>query len=223
VTRTRPRTGLLPLVLAATTGCTALHNAVALPDGRPALLEGGPDNSWYIRLLDLTQQLEFYGSKKRVWIRQRCEPLTPDQSARLTAFARAAADRQFAEARMSQQWNPLFKAKGVVRTPLFGRPYAAAFDPAVPGSGMRTRYYCSELVTEACVAAGLLPTDTTRPPSMYPRELFFGSSRIPYIRRHLDMAAWLPPSRWTAAPGAEPHIEPHPYIDGDSGGVRRVP
>jgi hypothetical protein len=195
----------------------------ALPDGRPALLEGGPDNSWYVRVLDLSHQLEFYGSLKRVWIRRRAEPLTPDESARLTAFALAAADRQFAELRLWSQGNPLVKAKGPVRTAFVGRPHAAAFDPAVPGSGMRTRYFCSELVTEACVAAGLLPADTTRPPSMYPRELFFGSSRIPYLERHLDMSAWCPPARWTAAPGAEPDIRRHPFIDGDAGGIRRGP
>jgi hypothetical protein len=124
---------------------------------------------------------------------------------------------------MAAQANPLLRAKGPVRTRFVGRPYAAHFDPADPDAGMRERYFCSELVTEACVAAGLLPPDTTRPPSMYPRELFFGTSRIPYIRDHLDMTAWLPPSRWTAYPGTEPVLEPHPFIDGDAGSIRRSP
>jgi hypothetical protein len=313
VTRTRRRLGLLPLLLATTTGCTALHDALAppdaslasgyvltdgaghldpaaaqapagipvgwlhepaycldyelrpparpyvpqpgdillatdermfarvahlvvhsgaphhsgivfaLPDGRPALLEGGPDNSWYIRLLDLTHQLEFYSSRKRVWIRPRALPLTPEQSGRLTAFALAAADRQFAEAWMVLQGNPVTRAKGPVRTRLAGRPVAADFDPSDPEAGMRKRYYCSELVTEACVAACLLPPDTTRPSSMYPRELFFGTSRVAYIRDHLDMTAWLPPRRWAACPGAGPQLRPHPFIDGDAGSIRRTP
>jgi hypothetical protein len=195
----------------------------ALPDGRPALLEGGPDNSWYLRVLDLTHQLEFYASNKRVWVRPRCVSLTPEQSDRLTAFALAAADRQFAEARMVLQGNPITRAKGTVRTRFVGRPVAADFDPASPEAGMRKQYYCSELVTEACVAAGLLPPDTTRPMSMYPRELFFGSSRIPYIQHHLDMSAWLPPSRWSASPGTEPQLRPRPFIDGDSTSIRRTP
>lgn len=195
----------------------------ALPDGSPALLEGGPDNSWYVRVLDLKQQLEFYGSKKRIWIRQRAVQLTPEQSQRLTAFALAAADRQFAEARLVLQGYFVTRAKGPVRTAFVGRPHAAHFDPASPDAGMRQRYYCSELVTEACVAAELLPADTTRPPSMYPRELFFGSSRIPYIRNHLDMSAWHPPARWTLAPGTEPDISRRTFIDGDAGSMRRSP
>jgi hypothetical protein len=195
----------------------------ALPDGWPALLEGGPDNGWYIRILDLTHQLEFYSSKKRVWIRQRAVPLTPEQSHRLTAFALAAADRQFAEARMVLQANPITRAKGQLRTPFVGRPFAADFDPADPGAGMREQYFCSELVTESCVAACLLPPKTTRPPSMYPREFFFGTSRVSYIRAYLDMTAWLPPSRWTRCPGTEPQLRPRPFIDGDSGSIRRTP
>jgi hypothetical protein len=195
----------------------------ALPDGRPALLEGGPDNTQYLRVLDLAHQLEFYSTQKRVWVRQRCVPLTPEQSYRLTVFALAAADRHFAEVRMVLQAYPLTKVKGPIRTRLFGRPYAAHFDPADPEAGMRKKYFCSELVTEACVAAGLLPPVTTRPQSMYPRELFFGTSRIPFIRHHLDMAAWLPPSRWTSCPGSEPALEPRPFIDGDAGSIRRSP
>jgi hypothetical protein len=173
--------------------------------------------------LDLTHQLEFYSSKKRVWIRQRAMPLTSEQSHRLTAFALAVADRQFAEARMVLQANPISRAKGQLRTPLVGRPFAAGFDPADPGAGMREQYFCSELVSEACVAACLLPAKTTRPPSMYPRELFFGTSRVLYIRAHLDMTAWLPPSRWTGCPGTEPPLPPHPFIDGDTGSIRRKP
>lgn len=195
----------------------------ALPDGRPALLEAGPDNSWFIRVLDLPTQLEFYHNRKRVWIRQRAVPLTPEQSHRLTVFAMNAADRPFAEARMVLQGYATTKSKGVIRTRLLGRPHAANFDPDNPDAGMRKKYFCSELVTEACVASCLLPPDTTRPVSMYPRELFFGSSRIPYIRKYLDMSAWLPPARWTASPGAEPDLERHPFIDGDAGSIRRSP
>lgn len=195
----------------------------ALPDGQPALLEGGPDNTWFIRVLDLANQLNTYAAVKRVWVRQRCVPLTGEQSRRLTAFALAAADRRFAQARMVAQGNPVTRVKGPIRTPLLGRPHAARFDPDNPEPGMRKKYFCTELVAEACVAACLLDPDTTRPVSMYPRELFFGSSRVPYIRDHLDMSGWAPPARWTPCPGSEPELKRRPFIDGDAGSIRRGP
>jgi hypothetical protein len=194
----------------------------ALPDGRPALLEGGPDNTRFIRVLDLGPQIAHYAETKRVWIRRRCAPLTPEQSRRLTAFALTAANRPFASVRMVME-NSALRSKGFFRSRFVGKPHAATFDPDVPGSGMRARYYCSELVSEACVAAGLFDPVTTRPPSIYPRELFFGSSRIPYVRRHLDMGGWEPPARWVAEPGYGPRTRARPFIDGDTGSLRRGP
>ena len=195
---------------------------VAMPDGSMALLEGGPDSTLYLRVLDLMPRLDHYYQTKRVWIRQRCVPLTPEQSYRLTAFALAAKDRHFAAVRMVKE-NSFMHAKGRIRTRLFGHPHAANFDPQNPEPGMRKKYFCSELVTEACVAAWLLPADTSRPTSMYPREWFFGSSRIPYIRNNLDMSAWYPPARWTPLPGTEPYIRKMPFIDGDANSIRRSP
>ncbi len=186
----------------------------ALPDGQMALLEGGPENTLFIRVLDLLPTLTKYASTKRVWIRQRCVPLTPEQSHRLTVFALAAADRHFAGARMVAEITPL-RAKGPLRTPLIGPPHAACFDPDCPEPGMRRKYFCSELVTEACVAACLLDPETTRPMSTFPRELFFGDSKNAYLKCHLDMSEWAPPARWTPCPGSEPHLKERPLLDGD--------
>lgn len=194
----------------------------AMPDGRMALMEGGPDSTLYIRILDLIPQMTHYTDTKRVWIRQRRVPLTPEQSRRLTAFCLAAADRPFALTRMVKERSP-FRAKGRLRTPLIGRPHAADFNPDNPEPSMRNRYFCSELVTEACVAAGLLDPRTTRPMSMYPRELYFGSSRIPYVRNHLDMSEWAPPARWTLDNGSQANMPRRPFIDGDTGTIRRGP
>jgi hypothetical protein len=192
------------------------HSSIvfALPDGRWGLLEGGPENTLYVRILDFIPQITFYATRERVWVRQRRVPLTKEQSDRLTAFALAVADKEFASVRMALEVGP-FKSKGPLRTPFIGRPYAATFDPNVPGSGLRSRYYCSELVSEACVAACLLDPVTTRPPSMYPRELFFGASNVRWINRHLDMSEWCPPARFTTCPGHEPNLPHRPWIDGD--------
>ena len=52
---------------------------------------------------------------------------------------------------------------------------------------------------------------------MYPRDLFFGRSRNPYIDRHLDMSAWAPPARWTLCPGTEPTtIRRFRWLDDDT-------
>lgn len=187
----------------------------AMPDGRLALLEGGPENTLYIRTLELIPQLTKYFDSRRVWIRRRCVPLTPEQSQRLTAFALAAADRHFAAVRMVLEAGP-FRKKGPLRTPLVGRPHAACFDPEDPEPSMRRKYYCSELVVEACVAACLFDAETSRPMATYPRELFFGTSRIPYLRKHLDMSDWYPSARWTPCPGTEPELRRRPWIDGDT-------
>jgi hypothetical protein len=177
----------------------------ARPDGRLALLEGGPNNTLNCRALDLLTQLQRYAAHERVWIRQRCVPLTPCQFSALTAFALEADGKRFALVRMVGQFTP-FRTRGPLRLYLIGGPH-----------GDRVSYFCAELVTEACVAAGLLNPATARPAAMYPRELFFGRSRNPYLDRHLDLSAWAPPARWTLCPGTEPTtIRRFPLLDGDS-------
>ena len=177
----------------------------ARPDGRMALLEGGPHNSLRCHVLDVVPELQSYAVRERVWIRRRRAPLTAEQSARLTAFALANEGKRFALVRLLGQLTPL-RSRGAWRTAYVGGPH-----------GDRCSYFCSELVTEACVAAGLLDPTTTRPAATYPRDLFFGRSSNPYIDRHLGMSAWDPPARWTLCPGTEPPITRRfPYLDGDS-------
>jgi hypothetical protein len=148
--------------------------------------------------------LASYADHERVWIRRRRVPLTPEQCADLTAFALAVEDRPFAVLRMLAQITPL-RCRGPVSVRWLGEPH-----------GLRHSYFCSELATEACVAAGLLDPATTRPGAMYPRDLFFGRSRNPYLDRHLDLSEWEPPARWTANPGAPPpDIRRFPWLDGD--------
>ncbi len=190
---------------AAGTGAPQHSGIVFLrPDGRPALLEGGPNNTLHCRVLDLVSQLQFYAEHERVWIRRRCVPLTAEQSCALTAFALSADGKRFALWRMFAQLTP-FRSRGDWRTEYVGGPH-----------GDRCSYFCSELVTEACVAAGLFDPCTARPCAMYPRDLFFGRSNNAYIDKHLDMSAWAPPARWTICPGTEPNIRRFPRLDGDT-------
>jgi hypothetical protein len=177
----------------------------AWPDGHMGLLEGGPNNTLHCRALELIPQLQGYAAHERVWIRQRLVPLTAEQSAALRAFALQNDGKHFAFFRMVGQLTPL-RSRGPWRTSCMGGPH-----------GDRFSYFCSELATEACVAAGLLDPCTTRPAAMYPRDLFFGCSRNRYLHQHLDMSAWAPPARWTLCPGTEANdMHRFPRLDGDT-------
>jgi hypothetical protein len=184
---------------------------VAWPDGRLMVLEAGPHNCLRCRNLEVLHQLESYAADERVWIRTRRVPLTPEQSARLTAFALSKEGARFALLRMLGQLT-LFRSRGPWRTQFVGVPHPD-----------RSSYFCAELVVDACVAAGLLDPVTTRPAATYPRDLFFGRSRNPFIDKHLDMSDWLPPARWTSCPGSESCIRRYPMLDGDTEVAEQLP
>jgi hypothetical protein len=129
-----------------------------------------------------------YEKEGRVWVRRRACPLTPEQSARLTEFALAVDQRQFALGRLAWQLTP-FRTRGPIRTAFVGKPHGLE----------QNSYYCSELVVEACVYAGLLDPRTARPSATYPRDLFMDRSPNLYLNKHLKLApAWEPPARWTS-------------------------
>jgi hypothetical protein len=161
----------------------------ARPDGSLAILEAGPNDTLWVRTLDLLPHLQEYACAGRVWIRRRSVPMTPEQSHCLTEFALAAEGKRFALIRLGGQLT-LLRSRGPLRTYFVGGP-----------RGDRSTYYCSELVMEACVAAGLLDPCRTRPSATYPRDLFYGRSLNLFIDTHLDVnAGWHPPARWTNQP-----------------------
>jgi hypothetical protein len=159
-------------------------------DGRMELLEAGPFNSLRVESVDPVRHMHKHVQNgDRVWIRRRCVPLTPEQSARLTEFAEAQTGKPFAVLRLLGQLTP-FRSRGHWRTEYVGHVH-----------GDRRSYFCSELVMECCVAAGLRDPETTRPAATYPRDLFFNHSRIPYLDEHLQLEPdWCPPARWTECP-----------------------
>jgi hypothetical protein len=166
----------------------------ARPDGTLAILEAGPNDCMWIKTLDLLPHLKEYADEGEVWIRKRKVPLTPEQSCALTNFALQQEGKLFALQRLGLQLTP-FRTRGPLRTRWVGKPKG----------GKRISYFCSELVTEACVAAGLLDAERTRPSATYPHDLFFGKSFNPFINKHLDVNLWwCPPARWTDCPVENP-------------------
>jgi hypothetical protein len=161
----------------------------ARPDGSLAILEAGPNDTMWVGTPDMLPHLKEYADKGRVWIRRRCVPLTPEQSCRLTEFALSQDGKRFALGRLGEQLTP-FRTRGPIRTYFIGKPH-----------GDRASWFCSELVSEACVAAGLIDPEQTRPSATYPHDLFFGRSYNLYLDHHLEInAGWRPPARWTDCP-----------------------
>lgn len=155
------------------------------PDGCMAILESGPYGTLRVRALDVREHLTKY-EERGVWIRQRKVPLTPEQAASLSAFAMEQDGKRFSLVRLGGQITP-FRARGPIKTHFMGGPH-----------GSRRSYFCSELVTECLVAAGLLDPEKTRPSATYPRDLFYGRSSNPFINRNLDLSCWEAPARWTS-------------------------
>lgn len=185
--------GLIARVGHKIAGADGVHHSgiiIAMPDGGLALLESGPHNTLRIRALDICEHLSSHTCQgDKVWIRQRCEPLTCEQSACLTEFAMRQVGKRFALARLGGQLTP-FRSRGPIRTRWMGGPH-----------GDRHSYYCSELVTECCVAAGLLRAENCRPAATYPCDLYYGTSCNPFLNRHFEINCyWLPPARWTCQP-----------------------
>jgi hypothetical protein len=161
----------------------------ARPDGSLAVLEAGPNDTKFVGTLDLLPHLREYEEQGKVWIRRRRVPLTPEQSCRLTEFAQAEEGKRFALVRLAGQLT-IFRSRGPLRTWFVGKP-----------KGDRCSYFCSELVSEACVYAGLLDPARTRPSATYPHDLFFGRSWNLYLNHHLEInEGWCPPARWTCSP-----------------------
>jgi hypothetical protein len=174
--------------LAGTSHPTHSMIVFRMPDGQMGILEGGPHDTLKCRVMEALPHMASYEAEGRIWVRRRACPLTPDESARLTEFALATNGRQFAVGRLALQLTP-FRTRGPLRTAFVGKPHGIDHDS----------YYCSELVTEACVYAGLLDAKTARPSATFPRDLFMDHSLNPYLNKHLKLApAWDPPARWTS-------------------------
>jgi hypothetical protein len=174
--------------LAGTSHPTHSMIVFQMPDGRMGIIEGGPHDTLKCRVLDALPHMFTYEAEGRVWVRRRACPLTPEQSTKLTEFALKVDGRDFALARLAGQLTP-FRSRGPIKTAFLGKPQGID----------RNNYYCSELVCEACVYAGLMDPQTTRPAATYPRDLFMDRSLNPWLNKHLKLApAWDPPARWTS-------------------------
>lgn len=135
----------------------ATHSAIVVPrkDGSLALLET-PMIGSCVQINDLVPAL---ASKRcRMWVRRRCPPLTPEQSANLTAFA------------CSQEGKP-YDYCGLFTMPLC-RPLQCFAKSAPDARELdQSHWFCSALVVGACVAANLLDPHDVRLNCICPTDL----------------------------------------------------
>jgi hypothetical protein len=159
---------------------------VRMPDGTFGLLEAGPpDVSAYVRISPLAERLA--SDPGRVYIRRRCVPLTAEQSDALTGFALRQDGKPYAYLRFLAQGTP-FRSRGPIRTHFMGK-----------SRGEPCSYFCSELVMEALVSAGLVDPETARPRATTPSDIFYDESTNPWINKYLKLyPCWCPPQRWVA-------------------------
>lgn len=176
------------LLFAIALTCEPYHVGIVvrLPNGTFGMLEAGPpDVTSHVRICPLAERLA--ADPGRVYIRRRCVPLTAEQSDALTGFALRQDGKPYAYVRFLAQGTPL-RSRGPIRTEYTGKSRAE------PGS-----YFCSELVVEAMVSAGLIDPETARPRATTPADIFYDESTNPWIDKYLKLyPAWCAPQRWVA-------------------------
>jgi hypothetical protein len=172
------------------------HSALVVrrPDGTLGQLEAGVDSVPRTEVNPLDRRMHLYPGT--IWVRRRTLPLTECQSRKLTAFAEQEKGRAFAALRFALQITPL-RSRGPVRTFVVGRPKN-------PGMIPFRDYFCSEVVIEALVYAGVLDRRTARPAATYPEDMFFDASRNRYLSLHPPLATgeWEVPRLWERNPAA---------------------
>jgi hypothetical protein len=132
---------------------------VGLPDGTPAVIESGPDDTMWVRILALPSRLQ--GFEGDVWVRQVKHPLTPEQNSRLTDWALKQDHKHYALWRLLLQATPI-RCRSDIQCKLFG-----ATRPD------RNRWLCSELVVAGGTVAGLFDSKVHFANAIYPRDIIF--------------------------------------------------
>lgn len=141
---------------------------VKRPDGQFAVLESGPDDTLHVFVLDLIPRLQTFKGVLQV---RRCKrELTPEESARLTAFAEAQKGKRYAMWRLLGQGTPLKTKGGPLRNACAHTLYN------------RNRWLCAEIVVSASALVGLTDPYKVRGSNTYPLDIIDN-------RRHPELAA----------------------------------
>jgi hypothetical protein len=152
-----------------------LHCALLVrsPDGVLAVFETGGGQKKVTTLQPVARRFHEHLTTERdpvLWIRPIRRPLTSEESARLTGFA------------LAELAKPLQPNYRYLRLIIPGRPTHASRDG-------QSQWFCSELVAQGLIEAGLLQTRLPAG-SLVPADLFYD--------RRIDLSAvWAAPCQWT--------------------------
>ncbi|MSQ94513.1 MAG: hypothetical protein EXR98_08145 [Gemmataceae bacterium] len=130
-------------------------------DGKLAVLEAGPDDTVWVKLLPLDKRLPQFNEdfKGTIQIRRCKKELTAEQSKALTKFAEAQDGKRYAIARLLLQGTSL-RSRGPVRELVLGR---TVLD--------RDSWICSELSVAAGTVVKLFDPKVVYANVAYPRDL----------------------------------------------------
>lgn len=151
------------------------------PDGKLAVLEAGPDDSVWVKLLDVDKRLPQFQEDFKGLIRvRRCKKaLAEEESKALTKFAVAQDGKRYAVGRLLLQGTP-FRERGLKDGMAKGRTILD-----------RDSWICSELAVAAGTVAKLFDPKVVHSTVAYPRDLI-DNARHDLSESWHDAAVWCP-------------------------------
>jgi hypothetical protein len=145
-------------------------------DGTPALLEAGANRVPRVQILEVDNRLHHYDGT--ILVRRLKTPLTAEQSKKMTEFCLAQEGKTYAVLRLMLQGTPL-------------RP-RGWMDPVLGKTSLeRSHWFCSELVTAAATAAGVLNGKEFHANAIFPRDLCY-DERVNLSQFYEPPALWYP-------------------------------
>ncbi len=149
-------------------------------NGKLAVLEAGPDDTVWVKLLDLDKRLPQFNEdyKGTIQIRRCKKELTAEQSNALTKFAEAQDGKRYAVARLLLQGTSL-RSRGPVRELVLGK---TVLD--------RDSWICSELSVAAGTVVKLFDPKVVYANVAYPRDLV-NNERYDLSANWHDAAMWV--------------------------------
>jgi hypothetical protein len=150
---------------------------VKKPDGELAVLEAGPDDTLHVYVLDIIPRL--YQFEGIIQVRRCKRELTPEESARLTAFAEKQKGKRYAVWRLLLQ-GTWCKTRG---GPLRDKLAHTLFD--------RRRWLCAEIVVTASALVGLTDPKKVCGSATYPLDII-DNRRHDLSAVFHDYAYWAP-------------------------------
>jgi hypothetical protein len=149
-------------------------------DGKPAILEAGPDDKLFCYLLDVPERLrKFEGT---IAIRHCKVILSKERSAALTKFAEAQNGKRYAVIRFLLQ-GTMFRSRGPLREMFLAHTYLD-----------RSSWICSELAVAAGTVAGLFNPNVVKANVIYPLDIV-NNQRFDLSGFWEDAREWQPTTR----------------------------